>query len=49
MEGVQFYTRQKMTLLRWFKSSPDSYVDPVWNSSGLKEVNKRLIASDGVR
>lgn len=36
LEGVQFYTRQKMTLTRWFESSLDSHVDPVWNSSGPK-------------
>jgi malonate-semialdehyde dehydrogenase (acetylating)/methylmalonate-semialdehyde dehydrogenase len=29
-EGVHFYTRQKMTLTRWFKSSLDSHHDPVW-------------------
>lgn len=33
-EGVHFYTRQKMTLTRWFESKSDSHVDPVWNSSG---------------
>jgi len=32
-EAVQFYTRQKMTLTRWFKSSADSYHDPVWKTS----------------
>ena len=34
IEGVHFYTRQKMTLTRWFESTSDSHVDPVWNSSG---------------
>ncbi|MEM6332875.1 MAG: CoA-acylating methylmalonate-semialdehyde dehydrogenase [Planctomycetota bacterium] len=29
-EGVHFYTRQKTTLTRWFESSQDSHVDPVW-------------------
>lgn len=33
-EGVHFYTRQKMTLTRWFESTSDSHVDPVWNSAG---------------
>jgi len=31
-EGVHFYTRQKMTLTRWFESSSDSHADPVWKS-----------------
>ncbi len=29
-ESVHFYTRQKMTLTRWFKSAGDSHLDPVW-------------------
>ncbi|MGN6369609.1 MAG: CoA-acylating methylmalonate-semialdehyde dehydrogenase [Phycisphaerae bacterium] len=29
-ESVQFYTQQKMTMTRWFQSSADSHVDPVW-------------------
>ncbi len=29
-EGVHFYTRQKMTLTRWFESSTESHHDPVW-------------------
>ena len=29
-EGVQFDTRQKMTLTRWFESSADSAADLVW-------------------
>ena len=29
-EGVQFYTRQKMTMTRWFESAADSHHDPVW-------------------
>lgn len=29
-EGVLFYTRQKMTLTRWFASSAESHHDPVW-------------------
>jgi malonate-semialdehyde dehydrogenase (acetylating)/methylmalonate-semialdehyde dehydrogenase len=30
MEGIQFYTRQKTTLTRWFESPTDSHHDPVW-------------------
>ncbi|MEM6363863.1 MAG: aldehyde dehydrogenase family protein, partial [Planctomycetota bacterium] len=32
-EGVHFYTRQKMTLTRWFESASASHADPVWKSS----------------
>jgi malonate-semialdehyde dehydrogenase (acetylating)/methylmalonate-semialdehyde dehydrogenase len=32
-ESVHFYTRQKMTLTRWFKSAADSHHDPVWKSA----------------
>jgi malonate-semialdehyde dehydrogenase (acetylating)/methylmalonate-semialdehyde dehydrogenase len=32
IEGVQFYTQQKMTLTRWFKSSSDSHADPIWKT-----------------
>jgi malonate-semialdehyde dehydrogenase (acetylating)/methylmalonate-semialdehyde dehydrogenase len=31
-ESVHFYTRQKMTLTRWYKSAGDSHHDPVWGS-----------------
>ena len=31
-EGVHFYTKQKMTLTRWFASPEDSYQDPVWKA-----------------
>ena len=31
-ESVLFYTRQKTTLTRWFESSSDSHLDPVWKS-----------------
>jgi malonate-semialdehyde dehydrogenase (acetylating) / methylmalonate-semialdehyde dehydrogenase len=31
-ESVHFYTRQKMTLTRWFKSAADSHHDPVWKT-----------------
>ncbi len=30
MEGVQFYTRQKVTMTRWFASAGQSADDPVW-------------------
>src|SRR5262245_51000122 len=30
VEGVQFYTQQKMTLTRWFRSAADSHADPIW-------------------
>ncbi|MDA1165570.1 MAG: CoA-acylating methylmalonate-semialdehyde dehydrogenase [Planctomycetota bacterium] len=30
LEGIQFYTRQKVTLTRWFRSSGDSAEDPIW-------------------
>src|SRR5262245_51674675 len=33
MEGVQFYTQQKMTLTRWFESAAESATDPVWRST----------------
>jgi malonate-semialdehyde dehydrogenase (acetylating)/methylmalonate-semialdehyde dehydrogenase len=32
IEGVQFYTQNKMTLTRWFKSSKESHEDPVWKT-----------------
>lgn len=32
IEGVQFYTQNKMTLTRWFKSSAESHEDPVWKT-----------------
>ncbi len=31
-ESVQFYTKQKMTLTRWFSSAHESHADPVWKS-----------------
>ena len=31
-ESVHFYTRQKMTLTRWFESAQDSHHDPVWKT-----------------
>ena len=33
LEGVHFYTRQKMTMTRWFASPADSPHDPVWASA----------------
>jgi malonate-semialdehyde dehydrogenase (acetylating)/methylmalonate-semialdehyde dehydrogenase len=35
-ESVHFYTRQKMTLTRWFKSAADSHQDPVWKTAMRK-------------
>jgi hypothetical protein len=32
MEGVEFYTRQKMTMTRWFQSAQESHHDPVWKT-----------------
>jgi malonate-semialdehyde dehydrogenase (acetylating)/methylmalonate-semialdehyde dehydrogenase len=32
IESVQFYTRQKMTMTRWFASAADSPHDPVWKT-----------------
>jgi malonate-semialdehyde dehydrogenase (acetylating)/methylmalonate-semialdehyde dehydrogenase len=31
-ESVHFYTRQKTTLTRWFKSAEESHHDPVWKT-----------------
>jgi malonate-semialdehyde dehydrogenase (acetylating)/methylmalonate-semialdehyde dehydrogenase len=33
VEGVQFYTRQKVTMTRWFASAQESSHDPIWKSS----------------
>ena len=33
LEGVQFYTQQKVTLTRWFGSAGDSSQDSIWRSS----------------
>lgn len=30
VEGVQFYTQQKMTLTRWFRTASESHADPIW-------------------
>jgi malonate-semialdehyde dehydrogenase (acetylating)/methylmalonate-semialdehyde dehydrogenase len=29
-EGISFYTRQKMTMTRWFASKQESHHDPIW-------------------
>jgi malonate-semialdehyde dehydrogenase (acetylating)/methylmalonate-semialdehyde dehydrogenase len=31
-ESVLFYTQQKMTLTRWFRSAAESHADPIWKS-----------------
>jgi malonate-semialdehyde dehydrogenase (acetylating)/methylmalonate-semialdehyde dehydrogenase len=31
-ESIHFYTRQKTTLTRWFRSAEDSHHDPVWKT-----------------
>jgi malonate-semialdehyde dehydrogenase (acetylating) / methylmalonate-semialdehyde dehydrogenase len=32
VEGVHFYTRQKMTMTRWFASAEESHHDPIWKT-----------------
>lgn len=32
VEGVHFYTRQKMTMTRWFASADESHHDPIWRT-----------------
>jgi malonate-semialdehyde dehydrogenase (acetylating)/methylmalonate-semialdehyde dehydrogenase len=32
IEGVQFYTRQKMTMTRWFRDAAEAHADPVWKT-----------------
>ena len=32
IEGVHFYTRQKMTMTRWFASAEESHHDPIWKT-----------------
>ena len=32
MEGVQFYTRQQVTMTRWMRTTGDSHHDPVWRT-----------------
>lgn len=31
-EGIMFYTRQKVTMTRWFRSADQSHHDPVWKT-----------------
>jgi malonate-semialdehyde dehydrogenase (acetylating) / methylmalonate-semialdehyde dehydrogenase len=33
VEGVHFYTRQKMTMTRWFASAQESAHDPIWKTN----------------
>jgi malonate-semialdehyde dehydrogenase (acetylating)/methylmalonate-semialdehyde dehydrogenase len=33
VEGVHFYTRQKMTMTRWFASASESAHDPIWKKN----------------
>jgi acyl-CoA reductase-like NAD-dependent aldehyde dehydrogenase len=32
VEGMQFYTRQKTTMSRWFEAATGSYHDPMWKT-----------------
>ena len=32
VEGVQFYTQQKMTMTRWFRAATETHTDPIWKS-----------------
>lgn len=32
VEGVHFYTQQKMTMTRWFKTATESHADPIWKT-----------------
>jgi malonate-semialdehyde dehydrogenase (acetylating)/methylmalonate-semialdehyde dehydrogenase len=33
VEGMQFYTRQKLTMTRWFEAASESRHDPAWKST----------------
>jgi malonate-semialdehyde dehydrogenase (acetylating)/methylmalonate-semialdehyde dehydrogenase len=33
VEGIQFYTQQKMTMTRWFETARDSHDDPIWKTA----------------
>ncbi len=35
VESIHFYTRQKTTLTRWFKSAAESHHDPVWKAKRM--------------
>jgi malonate-semialdehyde dehydrogenase (acetylating)/methylmalonate-semialdehyde dehydrogenase len=32
VEGIQFYTQQKMTMTRWFRGVPEAHTDPIWKT-----------------
>jgi len=36
-EGLQFYTRQKVTMTRWISSPKDSHQDPIWSAQQGKK------------
>jgi malonate-semialdehyde dehydrogenase (acetylating) / methylmalonate-semialdehyde dehydrogenase len=36
IEGVHFYTQQKMTMSRWPETAADSRFDPVWSAGGRR-------------
>jgi malonate-semialdehyde dehydrogenase (acetylating) / methylmalonate-semialdehyde dehydrogenase len=36
-EGIQFYTQQKTTMSRWFRSATESAADPIWKTSARGE------------
>jgi len=40
VEGVHFYTRQKMTMTRWFASAGESHQDPIWKSAQVLDKRK---------
>jgi malonate-semialdehyde dehydrogenase (acetylating)/methylmalonate-semialdehyde dehydrogenase len=33
VEGVQFYTQQKMIMTRWFRAATESHADPIWKTA----------------
>jgi malonate-semialdehyde dehydrogenase (acetylating)/methylmalonate-semialdehyde dehydrogenase len=35
VEGVQFYTQQKMTMTRWFRAASESAADPIWKTGNV--------------
>jgi malonate-semialdehyde dehydrogenase (acetylating)/methylmalonate-semialdehyde dehydrogenase len=36
VEGMQFYTRQKLTMTRWFETASDSHDDPLWKPAARR-------------
>jgi malonate-semialdehyde dehydrogenase (acetylating) / methylmalonate-semialdehyde dehydrogenase len=32
VDGVHFYTKQKMTMTRWFRAASESHADPIWKT-----------------